>query len=93
MRIEGETGTPLSAVRLGNLGEQIAKLERSAGSGASAEIFAIVRNSYSPEATVGGAYIELLRKLLEPLGVAVLDASHPAVRTAAHPLLGRALVK
>ncbi len=33
----------------------------------------------------------LLRELLAPLGIAVLDASHPAVQRASQPLLARAL--
>jgi uncharacterized protein YllA (UPF0747 family) len=40
---------------------------------------------------VGSAYVALLRALLEPLGIAVLDAAHPAVSTTAHGFLVRAL--
>ena len=31
----------------------------------------------------GGAYVHFLRQLLEPHGIAVLDAWHPATRAAA----------
>jgi bacillithiol synthase len=91
MRIEAESGTPLSSVTIGDLNDQIARLERSAGSAASSETLRIVRESYHSAATVGSAYVELLRRVLEPLGMPVLDASHRAVRTVAHPLLVRAL--
>ena len=91
MRIDAESGTPLSSVMTGDLDEQISRLERSAGSAASSETLRVVRDSYNSSATVGGAYVELLRRILEPLGVPVLDASHRTVRAAAHPLLVRAL--
>lgn len=41
--------------------------------------------------TAGAAFVALLRGLLEPLGIGVLDASHPAVRRRAYPVLVRAL--
>ena len=91
MSIDAPAGTSLSAVRLPDLDDQLAKLERSAGSGANGEMLKAVRSTYNPGVTVGGAYIDLLRRLLEPLGVPVLDASHPAVRKASHPLLMMAL--
>jgi uncharacterized protein YllA (UPF0747 family) len=40
---------------------------------------------------VGSAYVSFLRELFAPLGIAVIDASHSATRTAANPLLVRAL--
>jgi bacillithiol biosynthesis cysteine-adding enzyme BshC len=92
MNIDAAAGTSLSSVSLGQIDDALLKLERSAGSGASGDILKVVRDAYNSSATVGGAYVQLLRTLLEPLGVAVLDASHPAVRTAAHPLLQRALL-
>ena len=93
MNVEAATGTSLSGVPLGRVDDALLKLERSAGSGASGDILKLVKDAYNPSATVGGAYVALLRGLLEPIGVAVLDASHPAVRTAAHPLLQKALAK
>lgn len=91
MTIDAVAGTSLSRVPLSRIDEQLLKLERSAGSGASGEILTIVRESYNASATVGGAYVEMLRRILEPFGVAVLDASHSVVRTAAHPLLRNAV--
>ena len=41
--------------------------------------------------TIGDAYVRMLRALFEPLGMAVLDSSHAAVRAAARPHLQRAL--
>ena len=40
---------------------------------------------------MGEAYLRLLRALLEPLGIAVVDASHPALREMAAPVLRSAL--
>jgi uncharacterized protein YllA (UPF0747 family) len=40
---------------------------------------------------VGDSYIALLADLLSPLGIAVIDASHDAVRKASAPVLRRAL--
>jgi uncharacterized protein YllA (UPF0747 family) len=40
---------------------------------------------------MGSAYVALMRRVLEPLGIAVLDASDTAVRVAAQPLLQQAL--
>jgi uncharacterized protein YllA (UPF0747 family) len=40
---------------------------------------------------VGDAFVQLLRTLLAPVGMAVLDASHPAVRQASEPTLRAAL--
>jgi bacillithiol biosynthesis cysteine-adding enzyme BshC len=84
-------GTPLSEVPLGNIDEQMARLEHATGSGANGRVLEAVRAAYRPGATIGGAYVELLRSLLEPLGVPVLDAAHPAVREAAFPLLRSAV--
>ena len=44
-----------------------------------------------PRRTVGDAYVDLLRTLLAPLGIPVLDASHPAVLSASLPVLRDAL--
>lgn len=45
--------------------------------------------AYRDGVTVGDAYVAVLRAVLEPLGIAVLDASHPAVPAAGAPLLRR----
>jgi bacillithiol synthase len=48
---------------------------------------------YTRSATIGAAFVGLMRELLSPLGIAVIDASHPATRAAALPVLGAALSK
>jgi uncharacterized protein YllA (UPF0747 family) len=52
---------------------------------------AAVRAYGDPRQTVGGAYVELVRALLAPLGIPVLDASHPAVGSAGASVLHDAL--
>ncbi|MCR4341363.1 MAG: bacillithiol biosynthesis cysteine-adding enzyme BshC [Gemmatimonadaceae bacterium] len=93
IRIEAqaEEGRPRSAVPLGGLGAQLDALTRACGSAPNGAALDAVRAAYAPGATVGDAYVRLLRMILEPLGVAVLDASHPAVRAAGRPLLEQAL--
>ena len=48
-------------------------------------------DAFSDGATIGDAYVSLLRHVLEPLEIAVLDASHPDVARAGRPLLQKAL--
>jgi len=84
-------GRPMADVALGLLEPALALLDQACGSAAHADIRALVGRAYVPQATVGAAYVQLLRGLLEPLGISVLDAAHPAVRDAADPLLRRAL--
>jgi uncharacterized protein YllA (UPF0747 family) len=47
--------------------------------------------SFRAGATIGGAYVEMLRGVLEPMGIAVLDAAHAAVGHAARSALSRAV--
>lgn len=84
-------GRSLTAVPLGDLSMQLAELENACGSASDGRVLAMLRGAYRADATVGDAYVELLRQLLDPLEVAVADASHQAVRTAAHGVLVRAL--
>lgn len=95
IRIEApaEDGRPMSSVPLPDMGAQLEALTRACGSAPNGAALEAVRRAYSTGATVGAAYVQLLRALLEPLGVAVLDASHPAVRTAGLPLLREALAR
>src|SRR5207245_2399574 len=66
-------------------------LRRVCGSAASGDVVDAVDAAYRHGQTIGGAYVALLRRLLEPLGVAVLDASHRSYLDAARPILQRAL--
>lgn len=95
IRIESDAGSglPMSAVPLGDLGPQLDALTRACGSAPNGAALDAVRAAYAPGATIGDAYVRLLRAVLEPIGVAVLDASHPAVRAAGRPLLERALAR
>jgi bacillithiol synthase len=84
-------GPAMSKMPLGDVSELLAALAGAAGSAAYPEPLALVQRSYTPEHTIGGAYVALLRSLLAPLGVAVLDASHDAVRKASLPVIKLAL--
>lgn len=83
-------GTPLSRVPLGDVHDLLERLTRASGSAAYREPLDAARDACQAGATVGSAYLALLRRLLEPLGIAVLDASHPATLAAAAPLLREA---
>ncbi len=84
-------GTPMAAVTLDGVAPLRDALRSACGSMAYAEAWRAAEAAYADGATVGGAYVRLLRALLEPLGIAVLDSSHPAVRGAGAAVLRRAL--
>ena len=84
-------GVSMNDVGLGPLEEARAVLMAACGSTAHPSILELVDAAYVPHATIGAAYVQLMRALLEPLGIAVLDASHPALRAAADPVLRHAL--
>jgi bacillithiol biosynthesis cysteine-adding enzyme BshC len=86
-------GVAMADVPLGDVGENLARLRAACGSIAHPDVLAQVESAYVPHATIGAAYVHLLRALLEPLGIAVLDASHSAFRSAADPFLRRALTR
>jgi bacillithiol biosynthesis cysteine-adding enzyme BshC len=86
-------GTPMSDVPLGPDVVALGDLLRAGGGALAGEpALRVALEAYAPGATVGGAYVALLRDLLEPLGIAVLDASHSAVRDGGFQLLRRALL-
>ncbi|HEU4585030.1 MAG TPA: bacillithiol biosynthesis cysteine-adding enzyme BshC [Gemmatimonadaceae bacterium] len=84
-------GLEMCYTPLGDVSVQARILERAAGSAADPAVMELVRSSYAAAATVGSAFVALLRGVLEPLGIAVLDAGHAAVRSAERPLMLRAL--
>ncbi len=84
-------GNPLYAVPLPRVDALIARLEEASGSSPDARPISLVRHSYSDGHTIGSAYVELLADLLGPLGIAILDAGHAAVRAAGHVVLQKAL--
>lgn len=88
-----QEGLPMAEHPLGDVREALARLAESAGSVIEPSVLDAARLAYHPGATVGGAYLTLLRVLLQPLGIAVLDASHPALLDAERALLTRALTQ
>jgi uncharacterized protein YllA (UPF0747 family) len=78
-------------VPLDGVGALLDRLTAGAGSAVYPEAFAMAQRAYRDGETIGAAYVGLLRQLLEPLGVAVLDAAHPAVRASGAGLLADAL--
>ena len=85
-------GTPMSLVPLGDLTPHLQRLREATGSAADPRALIATQASYgNPARTVGDAYVTLLRELLTPLGVAVLDASHDGVRSASDHTLRNAL--
>ncbi len=93
VRLEGPAtdGMAMADVALGPMQAALDVFRSACGSAAHASVVQVIEQAYVPHATIGAAYVQLLRALLEPLGIAVLDASHPALRLAADPLLRRAL--
>ncbi|MEO8575538.1 MAG: bacillithiol biosynthesis BshC [Gemmatimonadales bacterium] len=87
----GSEGTPLAQMPLGDVTHAFERLAAAAGSAPNVQVFELVKRFYAQERTVGGAYVALLRAMLEPYGIPVLDAAHPAVRTAAMPVLRMAI--
>jgi bacillithiol synthase len=87
-------GTPMSQAALGDASDLLDSLEGASGSASDPRPLQAAREAYGRAgATVGGAYVSLLRAILCPLGIPVLDASHGAVRNASLPLLRRALAE
>jgi len=87
----GFDGQVMAAQPLGDVTRLLEELAAAAGSAPHLEILDHVRRAYRSAATVGSAYVELMRSLFEPMGIAVLDAWHPCVRDAARPTLVEAL--
>jgi bacillithiol synthase len=86
-------GLPMSAMPLGDVSSELDALARSAGSTIDRTPIELLERFYTPKATIGSAYVGFIRALLAPLGIAVIDASHPATRAAAKPVLSAALEK
>jgi bacillithiol biosynthesis cysteine-adding enzyme BshC len=83
-------GTPMARTPLGDTTALLRELHRACGSAPHSRFFDMARAAFSGNHTVGTAYVELLRDLLYPLGIAVIDSSHAVVRAAAMPLMARA---
>jgi uncharacterized protein YllA (UPF0747 family) len=85
-------GTPMALAPLGDLSAQIGALRSAAGSAADPRPLDAAADAYSdPTRTTGDAFVRLLRTLLAPLGMPVIDASHPAVLSASSSVIESAL--
>ncbi len=84
-------GTPMYAAALGDVSALVGRLTAAAGAVAFPDPLEITAAAYSPAATVGGAFVDLLAALLNPLGIAVLDAGDERVRIAAAPVTTAAI--
>lgn len=86
-------GRPMAAMPLGDTSTELEALERSAGSTIDRMPIELLERFYTPDATIGSAYVEFLRALFAPLGISVIDASHQATRAAARLVMSGALGK
>lgn len=84
-------GTPMSRAKLGSLEGEIRRLHDASGSAADPRPLRAVDAAYTASRTHGDAFVHLLRTLLAPLGMPVLDASHQAVREASAATIASAL--
>lgn len=75
-------GIAMRDVPLGDVRRQLELLQASCGSIAAPEVLEQLAAAYAGECTVGAAYVQWLRVVLEPLGISVLDAAHPSTRRA-----------
>jgi bacillithiol biosynthesis cysteine-adding enzyme BshC len=91
IKAESSDGKTLAEIPVGDISPQLSRLAVSAGSAPNSHVLDVVREAYAPGSTLGSAYLILLRRVLEPLGVSVIDASHPLVRESAFPLMRAAL--
>lgn len=92
--LEPPAGTPMAIARLGDLSAARRRLIDASGSAADPRPLEVITEAYgSPDTSHGDAFVRLLRAMLEPLGMPVLDASHPAVVAASAPTIAAALAR
>lgn len=84
-------GTPMALAPLLDVQPLLERLRKACGSAAHAAYFELAREAFTEERSMGDAYVRLVRGLLEPLGIAVMDSSHKSYRVAARPILTDAL--
>ena len=93
LRLEARAASGTSMARTPLLSEVAAladALREACGSAPHSRYLEAALDAYREGATIGSAYVALLRQVLEPLEVSVLDVSHAAVARAGAPLLDRA---
>jgi bacillithiol biosynthesis cysteine-adding enzyme BshC len=91
---QSPAGTPVTRVPMGKDVAQLVELLREAcGSAAHLSYLETALAEYRPGATIGDAYVALLRAVLEPLEIPVLDASHPSVAQATCAVMERAAAR
>ena len=86
-----EAGTQMSDTPLGNMESHLERLRVTCGSAPNAQYLEAALEAYTKGRTIGGAYVLLLRELLQPMGIAVFDSTTDAYRAAARPILIEAL--
>ncbi len=84
-------GRALGDYPLGDVSELMTLVLHGAASGANTTAAQAVRAAHHAGATLGSAYVGLLRTVLQPLGIPVLDAHDESLRRAAGGALRRAL--
>jgi bacillithiol synthase len=86
--------TPMARAPIGGDIDALVPLLREAcGSSPHASYVDDVLSAFRQGAMVGDAYVALLRQILDPLEIAVLDASHPSVARTADAMLRRAAMQ
>lgn len=85
-------GVPMALAALdASIGRLVERLRAACGSCPHGSYLdAAAREYLRPGATIGSAYVAMLRAVLEPLEIAVLDVSHAAVSARARPFLASA---
>jgi bacillithiol synthase len=83
------TGAPVSAVRLGE--EILPVVEQAAALLGDSEATNLLRETYHPGETLGGAFARMFSKLFAEWGVIVLDASDPELHRIAEPIYASAI--
>ena len=84
-------GRIMGEMPLGDVAPALDALIRACGAAVDERPIDAVRAAYRAGATVGGAYVQFLRQLFEPLGIAVLDAADVSLSDSARSILVRAL--
>lgn len=85
------TGTAMARVAIGaDINELVAPFREACASSPNVSYLEGALAAFREGETIGGAYVSLLRQILEPLEISVLDASHASVPRVGDALLRRA---